>query len=398
MNKSIEGRPVLVQGSESPIIVGVSDTDENLLCEGCGKSVLVEHYYPKCVVGIGIQCFRCGHVTLTPSLPAGDVFPKPVLTLGDKGKFVIVSPVNNNKNVVITCDQEIASVGKKTLPSNSGTGNFELSIESIDLISLELNLLSGGNFTKPLKAARKAFGHGHKHYKSNPLAWSIEFIKKQLNNNKLHMHEESIVAMCMIQGCRVLIHRWKNHAHITHIAKELCGSFHHTFTQMIVAAYLSDKGNNIAIYPPPPNQKGRSADLYVRPSANAKEKLFIEIKTPQDVEWPNFMTSFRRMKKIVEKCLNSAKGQIGTKKPGILIIGTTCLSPNFLVLFNNATESVLRKKGRKYSGVAGIGIVGLNEVSLKTKESTTDLDLSTSYKVSMVKNTHYFKENPMKIT
>lgn len=397
MSENFEGRPILVQGSEFPIIIREDCTEPNLFCEGCKKSVLIEHHHAKCVVGVGLQCFKCGHVTWSPSLPAGEVFPKPVLTLGDKGKFLIGSSVKNKKNVVITCDQEIAAVAKNTLLRKTPVGNFGLSVESIEALTQELNELSGGSFAKPIKAAKNAVDRGHMYHSANPLAWAFEFIRQQLNNNSLHMHEGTLVAMSIIQGYTYNIHRWKSHAHITHIAKDFCSAFHHTQTQLVAASYLSEHGNNIAINPPPLNKKGRFADLYVRVSSSAKEKIFIEIKTPQEIEWPNQMTSIKGMKKIVESCLSKAKGQIGTKKSGILIIGATCLSPGFSNLFEKATESVLRKKGRKYSGVAGIGIVGLSDITLKNKSSSS-LDFSTSYYVKVVNNMHYFKDNPIKST
>lgn len=363
-------------------------------CERCKESVLIEHHHDLCVVGIGLQCFKCGHVTWTPSLPAGEVFPKSVLTLGDRGKYLIGSSVKNNKDVVITCDQEIASVKKNTRPNKTPAGNFGLSVEDLDAITQELNDLSGGSFSKPIKAARNAVERGHMYHNKNPLAWAIEFIKYQLNSKCLNMHEGTLVAMSIILGYRDNIHRWKKHAHIRHIAKDYCSAFHHTQTQLVAANYLSDHGNNIALNPPPQNTKGRFADLYVRVSFSAKEKVYIEIKTPQEVGWPNQMTSIKKMKKVVESCLSKAKGQIGRKNPGILIVGTTCLSPGFLNFFEKAVESVLRKKGRSYSGVAGIGIVGLNEMSLGNKGASS-LNFSASYKINVVKNVHYFKENPI---
>jgi hypothetical protein len=382
-----EGRPILIQGSEAPIIIRDNDNCPPLLCKGCNNSVLVENYLPACLVGVGLQCFKCGHVTWTPSMPPGEVFPARVVTLGDKGKFLIGSSIKNTKDVVITCNQELASVLSGTEPRSRSSDNFDLTVDNLDKISIELNILSGGNFEKLLQSAKRAVNGGSKYFRENPLAWAIESLKRQLNNNLLRMNESTLVAIGLIQGYRDIIERWQDHVHISHIAQELCASFNHTLVQFVAASYLSEHGNKVAVNPPDPSKRGRSADLYIRTSAS--EKLFFEVKAPKAVEWPNEPETFGKMKKIVEGCLSKSRGQLGTKNPGIIIIGTTCLSPGFLNSFQSAVKKVIKDKGRNHSGVAGVCIVGLTEVMLKRKVPLP-MNLSTSFSVMIEKKKKLF--------
>lgn len=391
MDASFEERPILLQGSAAPIIIREIENGKDLLCEGCKRSILVKNYLHECFIGIGLQCL-CGHITWTPSIPAGEVFPARTLTLGDKGKFLIGSSVINSKDVVLTCDQELGAAAKITAPSTVDIENLELTIENLEKLSYELDILSGGKFNMFLRAAKKAVDRGHTYYRANPLAWAMEFIKRHLNDNTLYMNDATLVALSMIQGYRTIIHKWKTHVYISHIAKEFCDSFHHTLSQFIAASYLSAHGNKIAVNLPSPGI-GRSADLYVRLSAS--EKLFLEVKTPKAVEWPGKVNSRREMKKIVERCLSSARGQIGTRKPGILIIGTTCLASGFVDDFSESIRRVLKSKGFNYSGVAGIAVVGLNNLSL-IKTAVTSLNFTAAYSISAIKNVHYFKDNPLR--
>jgi len=394
---AFDKRPVLMQGSDSPIIINEFETGINLICESCNKSILVENYSPECLVGIGLQCLRCGHVTWTPSMPTGEVFPSTqVVTLGDKGTFLIGSSVRNKKGVVLTCDQELVSVAVRTTPNKIDNENLELSMISLEKTSVELDLLSGGNFNRFLRAAKKAVERGHKYYRTNPLAWAMEYIKYQLSKNSLNINDEStlvaIALIPLIQGYTNIIRRWRNHDHITHIAQEFCASFNHTLAQFIAASYLSEHGNRVAVNPPNSSTAGRSADLYIRVSAI--KKLFMEIKTPQAFEWPNRTISRKNMKKVVETCLSNARGQINRKKPGILILGTTCLLPGFLKELGEIIKTVLSSKGRNYSSFAGIGYVGLDELLLRN--TGFSMNFSISYYISIEKNLHYFQENPIR--
>jgi hypothetical protein len=55
-----------------PVFAGAGSGD--LICR-CGNSILIAGYAPQNVLAIRIRCFRCGAVTTTPGLPAGEILP-----------------------------------------------------------------------------------------------------------------------------------------------------------------------------------------------------------------------------------------------------------------------------------------------------------------------------------
>ncbi|ELA9373403.1 hypothetical protein QUO16_004737 [Vibrio parahaemolyticus] len=388
--ESIE-RPMLVQGSHKPIVTRLGSEEPNLICPNCNESVLIENYLASCFVGIGLKCFKCSHVTWTPSLAAGDVFPKTTITLGNKGAFLIGSTVTNEKDVVMTCDQELEKVHKPTASRDKEP--FELTVENLDKLSLELDLLSGGGFQKHLESAERSIKHKNPYFRENPLAWAIQLLKHQLAKETISLDRSGLVAISMIQGYQDVLYRWRDHIHFPSMAKELCGYFYHSLIQLISASYLMDHGNNIALNLTSDEEGERSADLYLKLSG--RDKLFIEVKAPESFEWTNEQVGNGKIKKTIEKCLSKSRGQLDEIKPGILIIGTSCLSPEFLPEIERTVKKVLKNKGRSYSGVAGIGVVGLESISSGFGAASK---FSTSYKVFVSRNPYYFAENPIVTT
>lgn len=391
MTENTKERPFLLQGSEAPILRIVDGGDNTLLCAGCESSVLVKGYKPECLVGIGLQCIKCGHITWTPSLPPGETFHFQIVTLGSTGRYLIGSTIQQNANVTITCDQELAMENAESRPRPAEAEPLNLSQDGLGALATELDLLSGGRFGPCLLSAERAIAHGQRYFRENPLAWAIRYLLRQLERGHLEAHEDSLVALGLISGYRHILSRWRHHPHFSYLAQELCSHFHHTFSQLIAASYLSDHGNKIA-FSLATQGAGRVADLYVRLSA--VEMLNLEVKAPEAIEWPNDLCQRSKMKEIVKKCLSKARGQISTSKPGILIIASSCITQGFFENFEKAIQTTLRINGARRPGIAAVALVGLNKLSLRTGPNS--IDFSESYKVIIAKNSHYLKDNPIR--
>ncbi|MGP6422108.1 hypothetical protein ACTZGP_25440 [Pseudomonas putida] len=392
--ESIEAneRPIMVQGSNAPIVIRKGAKFPDLVCIACNSSVLITNYLAECFVGIGLQCFRCGSVTWTPSLPDGEVFPYKFLSLGSSGKYLIASSIVDVDDVVLTCEQEIQLAHRKVSPRASKVDVFNVSIENFDLMAAELNVLAGGRFDKYLQSAKRSLINGDIYFRDNPLAWSIELIKKQLAGNELSLDDRTLVALAFVQGYRAMLNEWREHIHFSVIAIELCAYFYHSLVQLTVASYLYSRGNKVAINMVCNANGERSADLYVRLSGS--KKLFLEVKCPKALEWTNREVSAGRFKKTIEKCLSDSRGQIDLETPGVLIIGTTCIDKGFLAGFELSVSKVLKARGKSYPAVAAIGIYGLKEVNAAVGHNVMK-NVSTSVAISLVKNPHYFEDDPI---
>jgi hypothetical protein len=315
------------------------------------------------------------------------------LTLGREGRFLIGSSVVNSKDVVMTCDQELDIAASHTAPKSPATKNLELSIDNLELLMTELDMLSGGRFNKYLQSATRSLTHGSAYFRENPLAWSLVLLKKQLAKNELIVDNSTLVALGFLQGYRDVLERWRNHVHFPILAQELCAYFYHTLIQLVVASYLTDHGNRIAINVAGEKEGIRNADLYVRLSGS--EKLFVEIKGPEAFEWITSGITLGKMKKVVESCLSKSRGQIDLDNPGILVIGSTCLEDGFIENLVKVSRNVLQAKGRSYKAIAGIAIVGLKEVSLNAGGNHGN-KVSTAFNVGIETNKYFYKDNPIR--
>lgn len=339
-------RPILVQGSSSPLVIRIGGSEHDLFCEGCNESVLIESYLETCFVGIGLKCFKCSHITWTAPLPEGDVLPKATINLGDKGEYFLTSPIKNEKNIVITCDQEIAKSFSPT--KEVGEDLYKITIDNLDRIAVELDVLSQGNFKKYLDSAERSIAHGNVYYRENLLAWSIKFLRNKIVKGSEIKGRDALVAISMVHAYQNVLHRWRKHAHFSVLAKELCSYFYHSLIQLVAASYLSDAGNSITLNMTSDIAGERAADLYIKTSAS--EKFYIEVKAPITLEWTEDEIGLGRIKKAILKSLSKSRGQIDEEKPGILIIGTSCLSRDFLGDLEKIAKKVIKDKGRSYAG------------------------------------------------
>ena len=384
---------VLIQGSPEPIIRIDDGAGDKLTCSGCGESVLIEGYRPECLVGVGLECWKCKHVTWTPELSPGEVLHAKVVTMGATGRLLIGSTVAQSSHVTFTTDHQIEREHGLASPRPPSQSPFELSIEGLDAVASELDLLSGGRFNKHLTSADRALARGARYFRDNPLAWALRYLNRQLVGGAMHMSEDTLMAIGIVNAYRNVFSRWRQHARANYLAIEFCATFHHTISQLIAASYLSDHGNRIAINSPVQDGK-RSADMYMRISA--QDRLHLEVKAPESLEWPNTLDSPFRMKKRVESLLAGSRGQIGRSSPGILIIGSSCISPGFFDKFGQAISSTLRSKVANYARVAGINLVGVDSLLLRPIRAS-NFDFQANYRSQTWKNPHYFQENPLEI-
>ncbi len=391
MTNNTEERPTLIQGCDAPILRIVDGGDNTLLCAECDGSVLVEGYRPECLVGIWLQCNKCGHITSTPSLPPGETFHFKIVPLESTRRYWIRSTIEQHASVTLTCDQELAMESAETRPRPAETESTELSQDSLGALATKLDVLSGGCFTPYLESAERSIAHGERYFSENPLAWAIRYLLPKLDNGTLKEDEDTLVALALIAGYKEVLSRWLHHPHFPHLARELCSSFHHTLSKLIAANYLNECGNIIAHNLLAPDA-GRSADLYVRFSAI--KKFHLEVKAPEAIEWPNKLDQRSEMEIVVEKCLLNARGQIGTSNPGVLIIGSSCITRGFFENFDNAIHSTLQNKGTGHRGVAAVALVGLNEKPFQ-RTGTNSPDFSQCYRVVIAKNPYYFEDNPI---
>lgn len=256
----------------------------------------------------------------------------------------------------------------------------------------ELGLISGGRFRKYLESAQRSLNQGSLYFRENPLAWSIQILKRQLKEKTLNINQRTLVAIGFLQSYRDILSRWRSHPNFPELSKELCSYFYHSLILLIASNSLTDAGNRIAVKVIDNDDNERSADLYIRLSGT--DTLHIEVKAPQAFEWTESNIPPCKIRKTIEKCLKRSRGQINNLKPGVLVIGSTCLDVGFCDQLERIASKVLHKHRQSYRSIAAISLVSLKEVSL-SRRIRHSFGSSTEFEIRVVLNEFYGSENPV---
>lgn len=383
--------PYCVQGSDAPAFRGGLETGEHLTCAaGCGQ-VLVEHYVKEDYVNVGIKCFKCGTITRTPGLPLGEVFAAPVLTLGEKGAYLLGSTVNARSGVIITCDQEIAREIEATAPRYR---SFPLMIspEGLRALTARYDEIVGMRFSTQRKNVERL---GQSSIKTFPFAWAIMHLEKCLASGALDIRRgETLTALLWLNIFSHAVGVWEHHPRFHVVARDLGTpkSFLHTSSKLIAAAYLYRVGNRIGLSLE--DQAGQpNPDLYVR--VGARDKIHLEVKAPEGLQWGGDQSiSVEQIENVVRTCIKKSTSQINRSSRGILIISSSLLSHRFPALLESAIQNALKSKGRNHRSLAAV--VGMSPSTFDmTTQSVGTIACNAGFQFSVTLNGYYSGKNPV---
>lgn len=345
--------PTCIQGSQAPMFHG--EGADRLKCQ-CGH-VLIEGYKPRQYAGIGFECVNCKSLTLSESWPIGEPLPRTIVTLGRSGRFLLGSTVDVKGKAGFTCDQEIERVGRETKVRPPANVPFDLSLDALQQLESEINLLSAGELDKAIRSAERAHASGNVNFLNSPPAWAICHMKSCVESATINLDDErTLAALTFLQLAKHLIERWEHHPLFALMSKALVLEYPHAITQLIAAAYLSEHGNPIG-FNDPARFEGQSPDLFI--NANVFETISLEVKAPRELQWPNPCPSLSTMETLLVKQLQKASKQITGELGGVVIIGTSWASREGEQVFQQALEN-LDKRKKISSRIAGVVGVCLN--------------------------------------
>ena len=379
--------PYCIQGSEAPAFRGEFETGLHLKCSsGCGQ-ILIEHYDKDNYASIGIQCFRCAEITWTPSLPLGEVFAGHVVSLGDKGKFLLGSTVNARSGVVLTCDQEIKREIEATAPREN-SAPLALTTEGLQSLVAEYDGIVRGKYAVQQKIVNRS---GMSSIKTFPFAWSIAHLEECIQAGSIDLNrKETLTALIWLHTFSHVVGTWKHHPRFQIVARDLGKpkSYLHTSSQLIAAAYLYRAGNRVGLSLE--NKKGEpNPDLYV--TGIGQSKFYLEVKAPEALQWGGDGTiSIEQITNTVESCIKGSKDQIKRTHPGVLIISSSYVSNHFPELLEKSIQKGLKFRGKHHKHLAAV--VGLSPIGMSI---TNQGKIDSGFRFSTTLNDHYEGTNPI---
>lgn len=315
--------PVIVQGSEAPVFVGVGD--DTFRCSKC-QHTLIGGFRTQNFADIEIECFKCHAISRTPGWEEKGPFPRQLLSMGERGRFLVKGTVNAHAEVTVASGREIDRVIGLYGIRNPDESPLALNAQSLRDFVEVIDLITNSMLSNEIGRARRARNARNPRFLSRSyLAWSIDRLQVALENSQLDLSGDEGVALNLLHVARHLIQRWGHHPLFPLLARELVSNFHHGATSLIVASYLAENGNRIG-FTDTPAMTGRSPDLYVK--LDATDHAAIEVKAPPALQWPNINV---QVEKTVAAQLRSAKTQITGSHGGLVVIGSSLGSPTPVV-------------------------------------------------------------------
>jgi len=340
-----------MQVRDAPVFIGAGPAELN--CR-CGNSLLISGYAPENFLAIRIRCFRCGNVTTTPGLAAGEILPSDAI-LTDRSDLPVFSPSSIAPGAVLACRDEVTGSYRLTQPGKPQSEAMLVSPGVLEATAAAYDRLTGGRLAEHIVASPDAMQPEHGDY---PFAWSVQRLRAQIGKpgwSWLHQDDDAMATMHVAAMWHCLA-CWGGHPLLGQLVAPLAvaGQFLRVMTGLATAKLLFDAGNRVGFSLPIAAQ----SDMQLHFRTAAGEALSLALRSPDALQWRerNRRTP-RVLRNAAETAVVSAQGQVNNRKPGIVVLGASILQPDFDQMVVDGINAMFRAVGRKHRGVAGVAVV-----------------------------------------
>jgi hypothetical protein len=376
-----------VQAGTEPVFAGTGSGD--LRCE-CGQSVLIRGYLPANFLSIRIQCARCSAVTVTPTLPEGEILPRTAVAIGANATPT-VRPYAVSPQSVLAAHDAMARCFALTCPREPPTGLVLLSRELVEATAAGYDRLTGGRLAEQAAASPPAMESDYGPY---PFAWSVLRLREQIGRpgwSWLH-HNDDAMAALNVAAMHELLQTWQHHPLLDRLAAVLAepGQFLRTVAAFATAKKLFDDGNRVGFDLP---TQGR-ADVELHFTTPDDDPLTLALLAPAALRWQERdRRNPRVLRAAVTDALTSVQARVNRNKPGIVLLLSSILLPGSDQMLVDMIQLCFQSVGRKNRGVAAVAAVVPKIVP------TEHLDhLGFGFAFYPLLNPHFDGENPIRLT
>ncbi len=334
-----------------PVFAGAGSGD--LICR-CGNSILIAGYAPQNVLAIRIRCFRCGAVTTTPGLPAGEILPGDAAAVV-KTEVPMLSPRVLPAGSVLFAQGAATRAYALTRPRDPPAEPMLVSPATLESAAADYDRLTGGALQAHIAATPSAMEPWHGDY---PFAWSLLRLREQVGKpdwSWLYQNDDAMAAM-HIASMHHFMACWGEHPLLDRLALPLAapGQFLRTMGTFAVAKLLYDAGNRVGFTVPATGE----IELRCHFTTAAGEPLSLALQSPDALQWrererwnPTVLAT------VVTQALAAAHGQVNSRRPGIVILTASILQPGFDQALVDCIHAVFRSISRRHRGVAAVAVV-----------------------------------------
>jgi hypothetical protein len=375
-----------IQVGDVPVFSGAGSGE--LIC-GCGNSTLIKGYAPQNFLAIRIRCFRCGAVTTTPGLPAGEILPRDAVAIA-RSDAPAVTTHNVPLGGVLACDQEVARDYALTRPRDAPREAMVLSAEILEAVAAEYDRLTDGRLAQHIAATPPAMGSAQG---DHPFAWSVMRLRAQIGRpdwSWFQQNDDAVAAM-HVAALHHCLACWGQHPLLSRLAAPLAapGQFLRTMAGFAAAKLLYDAGNRVGFSLPSPGQ----SDLQLHFSTPAGNALSLAVRAPDALQWrERDRRTPQTLRAAVQDALASAHGQVNGRRPGIVMLSASILMPDFDQALVDAILAAFRSVGRRHRGVAAVAVV-----IPKVFPAGPPDRVGFGYASYPIRNPHFAGENPIRL-
>lgn len=310
----------------------------------------------------------------TADLASGEIFSGNVVDIAGFGNIIrLDSTVSIQSGVVI------ASPGAKARVAHmmkAGTPEaFDVSLQGVRALIDRFELSTQTSFARQ----QSVFSRGRRDaFHRFPFAWSIAALTDYLDRGGSIRYVQS--ALINLKLFNEAISCFPNHPRFKHLLRGIAApnSFHHNCTQILLARYLQDAGNEVGISIED-NHSSPNPDLYFR-GLTDNSIFYMELKTPISLRpHPDSILTIDDFYERVVIGLKKARRQISSSHRGIITLayfGLDTYQPDIRTALVRKALYKIGQDGRNIS--AAVFCYPLNLVTKRNNGKIFDFSFSIS--------------------
>jgi hypothetical protein len=362
--------PHFMQIGDTPVFIGTGAGD--LVC-ACGASVLVRGHRPAALLGIAIECAKCGAITTTPGLPDG-VAPPANARLASRDKMPVPTSMTLTDDFVLGDREQLEQQDALSRPAPVPAAPMVVSEATLAALAADYDRMTGGRMTGDqmtgghmtggrLAADREAMRPDRVDLATSlpplPLAWAFEQLAPNLDRPGWWClaQEPDAVAALQLGAFQQFSAVWSRHPMFgAMVASVVAGGFStHAMAVFAAAQSLAASGNRVRFTEPAPGQTMiDSFHLETGPT----EPLPVVVRRFDRFDWPGPPALEQAaVRAAAIDAMIASQSRITPRHPGILVLSVGAVQRQKDPVIITGLAQTLADRWRKHKGLVGVAVI-----------------------------------------
>lgn len=379
--------PYFIQGSQAPVFCGDRNDDPTFDCAKCGY-VLIKNYVEQDYAAVGIMCFKCGAISMTPEMTPGEIFSVQTLSMGRTGALLVGDTVYKPWGHVISHDAEIEKKTELTRPALHRVP-FGLGEAELGELAKIFEKLTQVDLHKQLHCIERS---PEKFMMKFPFAWGASVLMECFKKNEMNLSDRKVYRALVYVYLFHFVHStWHRHPRFSIVGKAFgaSGKFFHT-AGIFAFLYISHMNKSPVGLSLEDIHGEPNPDLYVRGTG---QTVFLELKAPQAFQHVGRIDNSEELRKALNATIHRSKSQINSRRTGALVMFATGARPQFGNDVERLMEAAIQRTGRQRPHLAALILVVV--AKLEFPEVQGQRTVKMAFGTKTVLNPYFDGQNPV---